>query len=296
MAARRHRQDIADLDRAVILSDLVSRTVKLTKRGNAHWGLCPFHKEKTPSFEVRDLLGTYHCFGCGSHGDTIAWLMRIEKLSFADATARLQSASGIDLASHYRSHKRASADAKARSMGHYQNALPLEGSVAGYWLRRAFGVQGPFNDVVRWRIDDWLFWEHTPAEPLKPPLVARVDDDAGFVTTYSRNADACLEAEPGLGAIRYGSPRPMMTLCASLIGAMWIAGRFNVPCWAALAEDRLGSVQIPDICTELIIFAESGDGWGMALKAADRHEISTRTVTVERLGDHINAIGSRKVS
>ena len=65
------------------LPSLVSRRIKLVKRGKLHWGLCPFHPDKHPSLAVYD--DHYHCFACQEHGDAIEWLRRIEKLSFHEA-------------------------------------------------------------------------------------------------------------------------------------------------------------------------------------------------------------------
>jgi DNA primase catalytic core len=60
------------------LVEEVSKTVKLTKRGNEWFGLCPFHSEDTPSFKVNGATGKFHCFGCGKKGDVIDWLRDIE--------------------------------------------------------------------------------------------------------------------------------------------------------------------------------------------------------------------------
>ena len=67
------------------LVDLIGRKVSLQRRGREHTGLCPFHKEKTPSFTVNEEKGFYHCFGCGQHGDAISFVMETESLSFPEA-------------------------------------------------------------------------------------------------------------------------------------------------------------------------------------------------------------------
>ena len=63
-------------DRLDIL-EVVSERVILKKSGSHYWGLCPFHKEKTPSFSVNPSLGIYKCFSCGEGGDAISFLMKI---------------------------------------------------------------------------------------------------------------------------------------------------------------------------------------------------------------------------
>ncbi len=79
----------------VALADLISRRVKLKKRGREHEGLCPFHNEKTPSFTVSEAKGFFHCFGCGAHGDAIGWVMKVEGLSFPEAVEKLAAETGL---------------------------------------------------------------------------------------------------------------------------------------------------------------------------------------------------------
>ena len=65
--------------------DVVSSYVRLTKKSGNHWGLCPFHGEKTPSFAVNAERQSFKCFGCGKGGDVISFIMEIEHLGFMDA-------------------------------------------------------------------------------------------------------------------------------------------------------------------------------------------------------------------
>ena len=60
-------------------------------------GLCPFHSEKTPSFNVNDDEGFYHCFGCGVSGDAINFLRETRGLNFVDAIRELASIAGISM-------------------------------------------------------------------------------------------------------------------------------------------------------------------------------------------------------
>ena len=77
------------------LAEIVGRWVKLTRRGREWIGLCPFHKERTPSFSVVEDKGFYHCFGCGAHGGAIDFVMAIERLDFREAIERLAELTGI---------------------------------------------------------------------------------------------------------------------------------------------------------------------------------------------------------
>ncbi len=67
--------------------DLVGASIKLTRRGRAHWASCPFHKEKTSSFKVEIWRGKeqYHCFGCGAHGDAADWIQRTQNVGYVEA-------------------------------------------------------------------------------------------------------------------------------------------------------------------------------------------------------------------
>ena len=90
-------QFLDELRNRIVLSDLVGRRTRLQRRGREHVGLCPFHKEKTPSFTVADDKGFYHCFGCGAHGDAIGFLVQTEGLSFIEAVERLAADAGLQV-------------------------------------------------------------------------------------------------------------------------------------------------------------------------------------------------------
>ncbi|MBB4908220.1 DNA primase [Actinophytocola algeriensis] len=98
MAGRIRESDIAAVRDRNRIDDIVGEYVSLRRAGGgALKGLCPFHDEKTPSFNVRSTHGTFHCFGCGEGGDVIAFLMKIDHLSFVEAVERLAERSGIQL-------------------------------------------------------------------------------------------------------------------------------------------------------------------------------------------------------
>ncbi len=86
-----------ELRSRISLVDLIGRKVALKRAGREWKGLCPFHKEKTPSFHVVEDKGFYHCFGCGAHGDAIRWLVETENLSFAEAVRELAGRAGLPL-------------------------------------------------------------------------------------------------------------------------------------------------------------------------------------------------------
>ena len=85
---------------SIDLSKIISRNVKLQNRGNNLLGLCPFHNEKTPSFNVNDEEGFYHCFGCGAHGDVISFIRNFEGKSFIEALETIADVAGLKLPSN----------------------------------------------------------------------------------------------------------------------------------------------------------------------------------------------------
>ena len=71
--------------------------VSLKKKGSNHWGCCPFHNEKTPSFAVSENKQMYHCFGCGESGNVYTFLMKYENFSFPEAIKALADRAGVAL-------------------------------------------------------------------------------------------------------------------------------------------------------------------------------------------------------
>ncbi len=77
--------------------DLVGNRVALKKAGGLFKACCPFHTEKTPSFTVSPERQTYHCFGCGAHGNAIDFLIEMDRLSFVEALEDLAQRAGIEI-------------------------------------------------------------------------------------------------------------------------------------------------------------------------------------------------------
>ena len=88
------------LDELVARSDIVdvvSGHVRLTKKGTNYWGLCPFHREKTPSFSVSPQKQIYKCFGCGKGGGVVNFVMEAEQLPFVDAVRLLAQRANLEM-------------------------------------------------------------------------------------------------------------------------------------------------------------------------------------------------------
>ena len=79
------------------ITDVVSSYVSLKKRGSTYVGLCPFHNEKTPSFTVYPETQSFYCFGCGTGGDTVTFIKKIENLDYVDAVKLLAQRAGLQM-------------------------------------------------------------------------------------------------------------------------------------------------------------------------------------------------------
>ena len=98
MAGRIKADDIALVKERASIEDVVREHVTLRPAGPGSLkGLCPFHDEKTPSFNIRPAVGAWHCFGCGEGGDVISFVQKVEHLTFAEAVERLAQKLGMEL-------------------------------------------------------------------------------------------------------------------------------------------------------------------------------------------------------
>ncbi|RJL21457.1 DNA primase [Bailinhaonella thermotolerans] len=98
MAGRISDEDIALVRERSPIEEIVGEHVQLRNAGGGSLkGLCPFHDEKTPSFNVSPARGYYYCFGCAEGGDVITFVRKLEHLSFAEAVERLANRAGIQL-------------------------------------------------------------------------------------------------------------------------------------------------------------------------------------------------------
>ncbi|WP_297798024.1 DNA primase [uncultured Marinobacter sp.] len=88
---------VEDLLDRVDLAELIGSRITLKKAGANYKARCPFHDEKTPSFNVRPDKGFYHCFGCGAHGDAISFVREFEGLGFTEAVEELAKRAGLEV-------------------------------------------------------------------------------------------------------------------------------------------------------------------------------------------------------
>jgi DNA primase len=98
--ARIRQSDVDEVKARTNIADIIGERVALKSAGvGSLKGLCPFHDEKSPSFNVRPQVGYYHCFGCGESGDVYSFLRALDHLTFSEAVEKLAARIGYQL--HY---------------------------------------------------------------------------------------------------------------------------------------------------------------------------------------------------
>ena len=136
--------DNSDRDEILSRADIgtvIGRYVALKQAGANLKGLCPFHKEKTPSFNVNPEKGIFHCFGCGKGGDVFTFLMEIEGLDFKDALKQMADETGVQLKRNTTSSLQDSSPVSAPS-GDFPSKtemLTLHDQVARFYYKQIAG-------------------------------------------------------------------------------------------------------------------------------------------------------------
>ncbi len=144
---------VRDLKLRVNLAEVVSRVVALRKAGGSRQkGLCPFHSEKTPSFNVDSDKGFFKCFGCGKAGDAIDFVRETEQLSFTEAVETLGQRYGVAIeyeegsgpSREERSLRQELFDLHEQAAGHFHEAFRASGP-AGDFMRAYWGNERRFS-------------------------------------------------------------------------------------------------------------------------------------------------------
>jgi len=94
---RIEKASVEEVVQAADMLEVVGLRTQLRKAGANYTGLCPFHQEKTPSFSVDPVEKLYYCFGCGEGGDLLAFVQKVENLTFAEAVESLADRYGVTL-------------------------------------------------------------------------------------------------------------------------------------------------------------------------------------------------------
>lgn len=123
------KDSIHDVRQRTDIVQVISQYVQLKRSGTNHLGLCPFHQEKTPSFNVNGQRQFYHCFGCHESGDVFTFLMKMEGRMFNEVVEDLAARNGIQV-QYERSMSQGAAKAAAERRSEHQAGVELNGRVA----------------------------------------------------------------------------------------------------------------------------------------------------------------------
>ena len=139
---------LRDLKNRVNIHDVVARVVSLKKAGGGRFkGLCPFHSEKTPSFNVAADKGFYKCFGCGKSGDVISFVQETEGLQFTEAVEAIAQRFGVTL-----EYEEGSGGPSKETRSLRQEIFEIHDLAADYY-RQAFLAATPHGEFIR---DYWV--------------------------------------------------------------------------------------------------------------------------------------------
>lgn len=175
---------------------VVSEYVHLINSGRTYKALCPFHKEKTPSFHILPDKQIYHCFGCGKGGDVFGFLMRLEHLTFPEAVRFLAAKQGIEIPKDYDPEAEKREDlykVLSEAANLYEKALyTAEGKVArDYLKKRNIKEETAKKYKIGFAPDSWNFLSNSMgknpkllAAMEKVSLVKQRDNGNGFYDVF----------------------------------------------------------------------------------------------------------------
>jgi len=135
---------IAEVRERAGIVEVISDYISLKKSGANFQGLCPFHGEKTPSFNVNPGRGIFHCFGCGVGGNVVTFVMKMEGISFPEAVKLLAKRVGVEI------EERLPTSSEIRRKSEKDEQLKIVATAAGYYAQRK--SSGGYFDLFRNRL------------------------------------------------------------------------------------------------------------------------------------------------
>lgn len=193
---------LQDLLSRVDIAEIIGRHVHLKKSGANHMGLCPFHGEKSPSFSVSPSRQTYHCFGCGVHGNAIGFLMEHSGMGFIDAVHDLAQQVGMTVPEDERSaeERERAIQAKARqgtltevlakAADHYRKQLKTSPRAIDYLKHRGLSGEVAARFAMGYAPDGWRALASAFPRYDDPLL-----EESGLVIAQEAEADSASDAK-----------------------------------------------------------------------------------------------------
>lgn len=208
MPEQQFRELVAKARDRHLLSDVAGRHTTLKKRGPRELvGLCPFHSERTPSFEVNDAKGTYYCHGCGAGGDAITLLTKLEGMTFRQAVETLSGDAFPVISEEERAKRKAedealSAERIALARSIWARTVPAAGTPAEVYARSR-GITIDLPPTVRYvETPRWFNPETGEAGRDVPAMACARQDVTGAVVGVQ-----CIFLQDG-GRAKYDRVRP----------------------------------------------------------------------------------------
>ena len=292
-----------------LISEIIGRYTDLKKRGARELvGLCCFHNERSPSLEVNDDKGTYHCFGCGEAGDAISFLIKREGLSFIDAVETLAgdtfpAISDDERAKRKADNERKQAERLAIAREIWVSGGPTKGSPAEVYARsRGITIDLPrtirFGMVPRWR--DPETGEVGRSYPAMICAIQDVDGKmAGVQCVYLQDGGRSKYSRPnregkpakakltfGLlvgGAFRLGPVAETIICCEGPEDGLTLAQALpGQSVWVSCGTAGLGKIKFPDTVKSIVLAGDNNPSGRKA--AAEAHTIyAARGLAVQEM-------------
>jgi DNA primase len=190
------KDTVGEIKERLNIQDIVAPYVKLKRAGKSLVGLCPFHKEKSPSFHVSAERGTWHCFGCGLGGDGFSFIEKIEGVDFKEALKMLAEKAGV-VVQYSQGASREDSSKKDRLRVIMSRACDLYKANLGDSTAEAYAKSRGLTDesIIAWSLgfapDSWRFLlealsaeGYTISELLGAGLIKEADGKEG--TYYDR--------------------------------------------------------------------------------------------------------------
>lgn len=269
----------------ISLVDEISRAVHLKKRGNEFYGLCPFHQEKTPSFNVSERKGFFHCFGCGAHGDVIRFVIDYYKMGFKEALDHLAGQtdlkiwSGQPIASNNKlvdrlvqiqegkvqaSRERLTKISWAQRI--WEQTRPATNTLVMPYLRsRGINIFPPpcirFTAYSRHKesAKDWPVMTSGIQQPdgkiagVHRTFLARDGLKKAPVCTQKKMAGFCYG-----GAVRLTTAGPVLGIAEGIESGLSVLQAMpDLHIWAALTMDNMARLSLPDGTHTIILLADA---------------------------------------